>query len=447
MSMFRQKAIDVLVYTGDGVSALCLSQTLNTFRSLLGDRYSIVTVDSHQLATEPWEKTTFLLTIPGGRDLPYNRDLSGTAANKIRNFVYNGGLYIGFCAGGYFASSRCVFEPNSQLSVIGERPLHFFPNICKGAAYPGFKYNSEECARAVKIQVQKEAFKNREASKWLSELNVENPFVYYNGGGYFVNADSRDNFLTDYGWDLESNRDTEEKDKKTHKINVLARYPSDVTDPEDRGAIVEDAAAIVACNFGRGMAVLSGVHIEFSHDSFLSNGDRTVPQEVINRLISTDRQRKIILVAIFQYMGLDVKINIIDECTTKPMKQITPTFVIPIKDIPISETAKFMYKLNSVATNGTIDDTYNKIIFQTVDSNMYHHTTQVTPNNPTNETEEKSVIQLYICNDKLPSTYKSIYSFDIEKFTHYIKKTNASVFGNWLMYTEVTTSTQTFLEK
>lgn len=41
--------------------------------------------------------------IPGGRDLPYCRDLNGYINDRIIRYVKEGGVYMGICAGAYYA--------------------------------------------------------------------------------------------------------------------------------------------------------------------------------------------------------------------------------------------------------------------------------------------------------------------------------------------------------
>ncbi|OMJ07764.1 Biotin-protein ligase [Smittium culicis] len=233
-------------------------------------------VDANQLANEPWEKTTALLAVPGGRDAFFNRDLRGAGAYKIQNYVRSGGKYIGFCAGGYFGCSGIVFEPNSPIQVVGDRPLGFFPGICKGTAYAGFRYDSEDGSKALKITIESDAFKKQKSTEWVVESKLSSPYVYYNGGGYFPDADA-------YAESGDSEA-CEDKYKSKSYVNVLSRYPEGVTDPEDRTVSVEGAPAVIACHYGKGVAILTGVHIEFSSKAFDGTHGRTLKSEVLEKL-------------------------------------------------------------------------------------------------------------------------------------------------------------------
>ncbi|KAJ1672729.1 biotin holocarboxylase synthetase, partial [Spiromyces aspiralis] len=144
----KPRGLNILVYSGDGAGPDSISHAINTLQAFLGHNYAVRKADAQLLKTEPWESSTALIVFPGGRDKPYVRDLGDDGVARLREWVINGGRYIGFCAGGYFGSSRCEFEPNTALEVIGDRKLRFYPGTCLGAAYPGYNYTSHDGARA-----------------------------------------------------------------------------------------------------------------------------------------------------------------------------------------------------------------------------------------------------------------------------------------------------------
>jgi len=158
----------------------------------------------------------------------YCRSLNGEGNRIIERYVRRGGAYLGFCAGGYYGSSRCEFEVgNRVLEVIGSRELEFFPGICRGCAFKGFVYHSEAGAKAVELKVAKEAFKTGVVPETFRS--------YYNGGGVFVDAGK----FVDKG------------------VEILATY-SDPLDCEGG----EDPAAIVYRKVGDGNVLLTGTHPE-----------------------------------------------------------------------------------------------------------------------------------------------------------------------------------------
>lgn len=159
----------------------------------------------------------------------YCRSLNGEGNRRIEQFVRRGGAYLGFCAGGYYGSSRCEFEVgNRSLEVIGPRELSFFPGTCRGCAFKGFVYHSEAGAKAVDVKVETKAFKTGIIPQTFRS--------YYNGGGVFVEAEK----FAGKG------------------VEVLARYSGDLD-------IEGGSAAIVYCNVGEGGAILTGLHPEQVH--------------------------------------------------------------------------------------------------------------------------------------------------------------------------------------
>jgi len=127
----------VLAYADEGVSPFSLQETLHTFK----ERFpQVETINSKQLINEPWEKGTHLLIIPGGRDIPYHQKLSGKGTAKIRNYVQEGGRFLGICAGAYFASQEVIFEKGTPLEVHETRDLKFFPGSAVVSSMNGLKW-------------------------------------------------------------------------------------------------------------------------------------------------------------------------------------------------------------------------------------------------------------------------------------------------------------------
>jgi biotin---protein ligase len=220
---------NLLTSTGNGSTVESVRHCLYTLRRLLGPNYAVIPVTGDMLIKEPWTANCAALVFPGGADQGYCRTLDGEGNRRIKRYVEGGGVYIGFCAGGYYGSKRCEFEVGSKpMEVVGERELAFFPGIARGCAFPGFVYHSEKGARAAELKVDKSI---------LSAGSVPNLFKsYYNGGGTFVDASRF----------------------KDEGVEVLASYTEDLA--VDSG---EGSAAIVYCRVGKGAAMLTGPHPEF----------------------------------------------------------------------------------------------------------------------------------------------------------------------------------------
>lgn len=118
-------AHQVLVYAGPGVSPLSLSHTLLTLRLLLLPHYTVQPAAPDLLAHQPWEPSCALLVVPGGRDLPYVDELTDKrpVTARIKEYVQQGGRFLGICAGAYFASAEVRFDVGGGMEVAGKRDL------------------------------------------------------------------------------------------------------------------------------------------------------------------------------------------------------------------------------------------------------------------------------------------------------------------------------------
>ena len=195
-----------------------MKQAIGSLSPLLSPYYSITAVnDSSLFVNQPWQASTQLLVIPGGRDLPYCEKLNGEPNRAIASWVRQGGKYLGLCAGAYFASARVEFEvQDKRMSVVGSRELAFFPGVARGCAFPGFIYESVQGARLANV----------------AGVGSKEAKVFWNGGGVFVDAEHCDG------------------------VKVLARYT-------ERLAVQGGDVAAVQCLVGKGVAVLSAVHPEY----------------------------------------------------------------------------------------------------------------------------------------------------------------------------------------
>ncbi|KAL8897851.1 MAG: hypothetical protein Q9192_002385 [Flavoplaca navasiana] len=270
------KRMNVLVYSGNGSTIESVRHCLYSLRRLLSPNYAVITVTGDAIIKEPWTASCALLVFPGGADLGYCRTLNGEGNRRISQYVDCGGRYLGFCAGGYYGSKRCEFEVgNKAMEVVGNRELAFFPGTCRGCAFTGFVYHSEEGTRAVQLRIHKAAF-----SKGI----VPGVFrSYYNGGGVFVDAPKFEN----------------------HGVEVLASFTQDLD--VDAG---EGSASVVYCKVGDGAAVLTSTHPEYDRPEIDSNLDPTVGlpgyDKIVKALKEDDQQRIDFLKACLLKLGLQV---------------------------------------------------------------------------------------------------------------------------------------------
>ncbi|MGQ9459719.1 MAG: BPL-N domain-containing protein [Candidatus Bathyarchaeaceae archaeon] len=156
-----------------------------------------------------------LLVIPGGNADPYNYYIGLDGAQKIRDFVSNGGAFIGICAGGYYACDYIIWEGTRYEYV-----LDLFPGYGVGPleAIPWPTYNM------TKIEMVNHTHP-------ITAHEPEYEWILYYGGAEYFAYEGAD-------------------------VTVLGRYTVNDQNP-----------AIVAFEYGLGRVFLIGPHPEIEEDS------------------------------------------------------------------------------------------------------------------------------------------------------------------------------------
>ncbi|KAJ1925227.1 biotin holocarboxylase synthetase [Tieghemiomyces parasiticus] len=325
--------MNVLVYTGEGASKTSLAHTFYSLYEVLGHHYAVVPVTDATLRSEPWEHNAALLVMPGGRDRPYVENLRGDKGNdRIRRYVRNGGRYLGLCAGGYYGCHRIEFEKDTPNAVCGPRELGFYPGVCKGTVYPGFSYNSEAGARAVEIRPAWDRLTDRSSLTPLNSTGSATSLdqqqqeqyrprqfrVYYNGGGYFMHASQL--VPAALGSPV---------------VQVLATYAVDPQDHTDDW----DGAAAVSCEVGRGRAVLTGIHPEYTPTK-LNPRDYHSPDnaDLVVCLEHDDGARQLFWKSLLAHLGLRVSARPMNLPALTPILLTASPWVWPEGSTPSSAT-------------------------------------------------------------------------------------------------------------
>ena len=244
----------IWVYNGPGVSSESLMQTVTTLLSVCSPYYEVKEIGPQEVINENWEEETQLFVIPGGADLPYCRELNGKGNQKITSYVKNGGSFLGICAGAYYAGNYVDFASGTELEVIGSRELAFFPGIVRGPILAPYDYRTNSGSRATEIHLS-------------PVLQLSSCVVFYNGGGYFVDAG------------------------RMPSIIVLATYP-----------IGPDFASIVECRCGQGKAILSGVHFEYD-TGILDDSDPDY-QLLIPALENSNQERLVLIQQLLKRLNI-----------------------------------------------------------------------------------------------------------------------------------------------
>ncbi|KAK9448834.1 biotin-protein ligase [Limtongia smithiae] len=423
--------MNVLVYAGAGTTVESVAQCTATLRTLLSPNYAVLTIDSEALMCEPWQQSTSLVAIPGGADLPYCRALNGEGNAKIKAFVRKGGAFLGFCAGGYYGSARVEFEEHDPTyAVVGSRELGFYPGTARGTAFPGFVYDSESGARAVRLRVNREALPYLRIPEDVDDTDDETfEFAsYYNGGGLFADADKKD-------------------------VTVLARY-CDATKVEGGDA------AIVHIAVGSGGAILTGPHPEFSPKR-LRKTDPNLPPfygDMVQRLLSDSSRRIEFLKAMLRKLKLKVNETVTED--SAPV--ITPIHVTSV----YPESIKALWGTLTSASGLLVKDEKSGKLTHTGENDTFVYSTAL--DSPFDLSQLKESLSSDVeeeQQDDLNKVIKQVRIYDdFEKpwpslrdtpyFDHglYYRQLappglKPQTFGSIIGYAEVVTSTSTMLDK
>ena len=158
-----------------------------------------------------------ILCIPGGNMYQYAQDISSEGKEKIRDFISDGGGYIGICGGAYFASEKVVWQGN-RLPMI---PLGIFPGTAKGPIDEIVPYPDKGIVKINIVDSLHPITQSEPDSIWV---------LYYWGPVLIPN--------------------------KNANVNILGRYNKGNKEP-----------AILAFDYGQGRVFIIGVHPEIEEDS------------------------------------------------------------------------------------------------------------------------------------------------------------------------------------
>ncbi|KAL8278977.1 hypothetical protein RQP46_008646 [Phenoliferia psychrophenolica] len=393
--------MQVLVYNGSGVSAASRDHALHSLRSFLSHQYDVQLVSPKSLREDPWPGVCSLLVFPGGRDLPYQHDLAGKANARIRDFVAQGGRFLGFCAGAYYASERVEFELGSPLEVIGTRELGFFPGTCRGTVFPGFAYETEAGARQVELELNRSAWRDH----WSQ--SPESASVWYNGGGAFLDTDNCG-----------------------PNVVVLARYAQ----------VESKAAAGVRCQVGKGVAVLWAVHPE--HPTLLDPTSSSPQQEYDTR----ESRRQHLLRATLAMLDLEV------SDVPAPPPRLSPLFLTsPNLALVESIAGAIASKADSTTTTtAEIKDRNDAFTLHPPEAAMDVATRlRAAPGSNDPDVLRTTTKEIIACTSAVPPTPLTPL-FDLTSYFQQLEAATAPSpprFGCTLLYGESVTSTQTMLDK
>lgn len=399
VSAVNYRNMNVLVYNGPGASPDSVKHAVETLRHFLEPYYAVSVVSQRVLQTEPWATKTSAVVFPGGADLPYIKECSKIFP-LLKKFVsQQGGIFIGFCAGGYFGSGRVEFAQGDPiLEVTGNRELKFFPGIARGPAFRGFQYNSESGARAAK----------------LTTNNNEKLSTYFNGGGVFVDAQNLEN------------------------VEVLATYdePLDVSSTSMDSSV--DGAAIVLCRVGKGTALLTGPHPEFIPRLLKKSIDTQYNSSVVDVLEHDEIKRLKFMKYILSKAGLRCNNDILEA--RKP--SLTPLLVFAPNRQHLIEELVSGLTAESTLDSHQLNFESNKDKFRIYRGFAQYKNADDFLLEQDQDEVIKSIVLPSVSEDLPPPQLTP--NFNVTEYFKYLNPNNS--LGSMLMYGEVVTSTSALLD-
>lgn len=189
-----------------------------TLKNLIGKEY-IDFIDADDIKSGFLNPQQHSLLMPGGADMFYCEKLNGIGNKKIREFVENGGIYLGICAGSYYGCAELDWASNwdNEEIIKGKRELAFYSGKATG---PIEQYcdKTKPFPEGYAPQICHISYDDG-----LEKLDLK---LNYNGGPYFS--------------------------EPNNNATVLARYSN----------LKDKPPAIIECKIGKGLTILSSPHIE-----------------------------------------------------------------------------------------------------------------------------------------------------------------------------------------
>lgn len=255
----------VIIYADDGTDRFGVNCLVRYLLDLLNGRYEVEAI--RHIDVEPGYLCTpenRLFIMPGGADLPYCALLEPEGTDAIRQYVEEGGTYLGICAGAYFASRRVEFEEDRTYEVIGRRELRLAEVTARGVIrdLESGPYDPEHISGASAVRV-----------KWGKQMAT----AYYHAGPEFV------------------------FDRPARDTEIVATYPDAPGSPP----------AVIRRRIGKGQAILCSPHFEIGAQDLREYrrpdpDDTARAQKVADALEAGGADPRAALARVLELAGLDL---------------------------------------------------------------------------------------------------------------------------------------------
>lgn len=231
----------IAVYTGPGTSTGNLVPRLRESFNAIAIRQTGA-ADIHDPQTLNEDTLAFFLPGIVGEDSPYTRELGPRGNAAIRRYVEEGGVFVGVCAGAYYACADIVYDPPWRVTRKTSRPgLDFFNALAKGPlpglGTAGDDYWFSDCS------MTRISYKGKNGATRTTGI------AYGNGPALFPYDENDD-------------------------LEVLARYNDVPGQP----------IAVAIKKVGKGLAIFLGVLPYIGYDAALANAKIPVLQHLMETL-------------------------------------------------------------------------------------------------------------------------------------------------------------------
>ncbi len=201
-------------------------------QKLLSPYYTVVKLKAPDIIQQNWPEAMKALVMPGGADIPYHQKLQGKGCTNIRAFVETGGVYVGVCAGSYFAADEVYFTYADGKIIQGTRELRFFKGCVVGPAFGNYVEETHASAKLVPVVLEGNTVQ-----------------AYFNGGGVFEGGQNNE---------------------------ILGVYQE------------TNLPMAVRCKIGKGYALLCAVHPEYDMEFLVSVvASKAKGYEVLEMMLQT----------------------------------------------------------------------------------------------------------------------------------------------------------------
>ncbi len=202
----------IALYSDNGADEGCILATTKMFEWM---GYEVTLVKADSINNSNLNRFN-IICFPGGDMYQYALDISSEGMEKIRNFIHNGGGYIGICGGAYFTGEKVFWQGNQLLM----NSLAIFPGITRGPI--------DEIAPFPHCKMCKTNIVNN--SHPITQTEPDTTWICYCYGPMFLPNESAE-------------------------IEILGRYD------------IGGQPSIAAFEYGIGRVFIIGTHPEFEEDS------------------------------------------------------------------------------------------------------------------------------------------------------------------------------------